>query len=317
MGKQKSRDGVTGVASDATGTPAMIDGAAAPASPASEGPTPVVVRPEAPVEEPALPPRIEVASIESPPVVPDVAAGGGPDVGPRPAERATAADEPRTASEQPPAAARSQGSRFALLAATLALAAGIGGMIGAIGAVSFMRAAPASAPTARPGLEEILALKENVVQARVELAAIKAGLETASRGTNAQLTKIAERIDRIERGQAEPAARISKAVDALERMAKAEAAKDQARDVTGSVTPMSATPPAQAAIAGAPGKPALVEGWVVRDVHRGTALLEGRMGLIEVDQGDVVPGLGRVEAIRKQDGRWVVLTSKGMIAPAR
>jgi hypothetical protein len=31
----------------------------------------------------------------------------------------------------------------------------------------------------------------------------------------------------------------------------------------------------------------------------------------------MVPGLGRVEAIRKQDGRWVVLTSKGLVMPAR
>mgnify|MGYP000034044705 CR=1 FL=1 len=42
---------------------------------------------------------------------------------------------------------------------------------------------------------------------------------------------------------------------------------------------------------------AAAQGWVVRDVHRGTALIEGRMGLIEVDQGDFVPGLGRVDAI--------------------
>ena len=29
----------------------------------------------------------------------------------------------------------------------------------------------------------------------------------------------------------------------------------------------------------------------------------------------MVPGLGRIEAIRKQDGRWVVVTSKGLILP--
>jgi hypothetical protein len=33
----------------------------------------------------------------------------------------------------------------------------------------------------------------------------------------------------------------------------------------------------------------------------------------EVYAGDAVPGLGRVDAIRKQDGRWVVVTSKGLI----
>jgi hypothetical protein len=30
-----------------------------------------------------------------------------------------------------------------------------------------------------------------------------------------------------------------------------------------------------------------------------------------------VPGLGRVDAIRKQDGRWIVVTSKGVISAAR
>jgi hypothetical protein len=56
---------------------------------------------------------------------------------------------------------------------------------------------------------------------------------------------------------------------------------------------------------------------VVRDVRRGTALIEGRMGLVEVEQGDVVPGLGRVDAIRRQDGRWVVVTARGLIMPPR
>ena len=49
----------------------------------------------------------------------------------------------------------------------------------------------------------------------------------------------------------------------------------------------------------------------------GTALIEGRMGIIEVEQGDLVPGLGRVDAIRKQDGRWVVVTSRGLITSGR
>jgi hypothetical protein len=38
------------------------------------------------------------------------------------------------------------------------------------------------------------------------------------------------------------------------------------------------------------------------------------MGIIEVDQGDIVPGLGRIDAIRKQtDGRWVVVTPRGLV----
>jgi hypothetical protein len=198
-------------------------------------------------------------------------------------------------------------SRFTLLAAALALAAALGAMIGALAAYGLARPANTAVAAGRTGLEDVQALKENVVQARVELAALKLSIDSANRNAAAQLTRISERIDRAERTQAEPAAKLAKAVDALERLSRGEAAP---KDVTGSVSP----PPAavnQATKSGA------IDGWVVRDVHRGTALIEGRMGLIEVDQGDVVPGLGRVDAIRRQDGRWVVVTSKGLIMPPR
>ena len=56
-----------------------------------------------------------------------------------------------------------------------------------------------------------------------------------------------------------------------------------------------------------------VEGWRLRDVANGGALIEGRGGIYEVYAGDPVPGLGRIDAIRRQDGRWVVITSKGLI----
>jgi hypothetical protein len=56
-----------------------------------------------------------------------------------------------------------------------------------------------------------------------------------------------------------------------------------------------------------------VEGWVLRDVANGVALIEGRQGIFEVYAGDPIPGLGRIDAIRKQDGHWVVVTSRGLI----
>ena len=46
---------------------------------------------------------------------------------------------------------------------------------------------------------------------------------------------------------------------------------------------------------------------------------EGRRLLLDLGRGpdgDALPdlaGVGRVDAIRKQDGRWVVVTSKGLI----
>ena len=57
----------------------------------------------------------------------------------------------------------------------------------------------------------------------------------------------------------------------------------------------------------------VVEGWVLRDVTDGLAVVQGRQGIYEVVPGDPLPGVGRVDAIRRQDGRWVVVTSRGLI----
>jgi hypothetical protein len=95
-------------------------------------------------------------------------------------------------------------------------------------------------------------------------------------------------------------------VETLERLSRAEGAASL-KDLTGSIAlsqPIAA-------------KPGGLEGWVLRDVHHGTAFIEGRAGVIEVEQGDLVPGLGHIDAIRKQDGRWVVVTSKGTITAPR
>ena len=240
--------------------------------------------------------KIELASIEAPHIAPEIDE-------PRPSVEESAAKAEADEIEPTVKSAVPHISRFTMLAASLALAAALGGMLGALTAYGLARpgAIPAAA-TGRTGLDEMRALKENVVQARVELAALKVGIESANRSASAQFTRIGELVERLERVQAEPAAKLNKAIEALDRLSRADAAA-QTREATGSIAPAS----------GAGGKPGIVEGWVVRDVQRGTALIEGRMGLVEVDQGDVVPGLGRVDAIRKQDGRWVVVTSKGLI----
>jgi hypothetical protein len=253
-------------------------------------------------------PKIALGSIEAPHIAPEIDEL-------KPASGEDAADVAAVdadAEDAPAERAAPYVSRFTLLAAALALAAAFGGMVGALAAYGLARPGPAPAVAAgRPGLEEIQALKENVLQARVDLAALKVSIDSGNRSASAQLTRIGERIDRIERTQAEPAAKLNKALEALDRLSRADAAA-QSKEVTGSVAPPS-PPGAGPNQLGKLG----VEGWVVRDVHRGTALIEGRMGIIEVDQGDVVPGLGRVDAIRKQDGRWVVVTSKGVILSAR
>jgi hypothetical protein len=85
--------------------------------------------------------------------------------------------------------------------------------------------------------------------------------------------------------------------------------------------PATGAPATAAALSAAPAVPdkpevsrlPTVEGWVLRDAAKGSALIESRRGLFEVFAGDNIPGVGRVDAIRKQDGRWVVITSKGLI----
>jgi hypothetical protein len=242
-------------------------------------------------------PPIALVSVEAPRIAPD-----SDEIKPPLGEEAMdrAADDPIP--EPPEKGATPRVSRFTLLAATLALAAALGGMVGAL--VAYGLARPGAAPAVAAGrtdLEELQALKENVVQARVELAALKVSLDSAARNANAQFTRIGERVDRLERTQGEPAAKLSKAIETLERLSRDAA---PSKEVTGSVAPL-------------PSRPGAVEGWVLRDARRGTALIEGRVGVIEVEQGDMVPGLGRVEAVRKQDGRWVVVTSKGLIMPPR
>ena len=46
-------------------------------------------------------------------------------------------------------------------------------------------------------------------------------------------------------------------------------------------------------------------------------MVEGRSGLYEVGPGSTLPGIGRVEAVKRQDGRWVVVTAKGLIVSGR
>jgi hypothetical protein len=219
------------------------------------------------------------------------------DINPAPLADEENAPEPR------PSVAPPRVNRFTMLAACLALAAALGGMLGALGAFALARPQPTSViAAAKFPSEEIQALKENVVQARVELAALKVSIDAGNRGATTQFTKLAERIERMERNAAEPAAKLNKAVENFERIARAENAA-ALKDVTGSIAP------AQPAASKSGG----LEGWVLREVHRGTAFLEGRGGVVEVEQGDLVPGLGRIDAIRKQDGRWVVVTSKGTL----
>ncbi len=152
-----------------------------------------------------------------------------------------------------------------------------------------------------------------------ELASIKANLEATNRLNGAQFTRLGEKLDRAERAQSEPSARIAKIAEMVERLER--------RPANASAAAAAAAPPppsaneATGSVAGgglAVGKSAIVEGWTLLDIYRGRALVEGRSGMVfEVGPGSNIPGLGRVENITRQDGRWIVVTPKGLIVSMR
>jgi hypothetical protein len=60
-------------------------------------------------------------------------------------------------------------------------------------------------------------------------------------------------------------------------------------------------------------RPTTIDGWVLREVVNGTAVLEGPDGLWRVKRGDTVPGAGQVVDIFAWGNRMIVATDKGLI----
>jgi hypothetical protein len=61
-------------------------------------------------------------------------------------------------------------------------------------------------------------------------------------------------------------------------------------------------------------RPTTIEGWTIRQVNGGTAVLEGPNGIWKARQGDAVPGVGKIESIVRWGNRWIVATSRGLIS---
>jgi hypothetical protein len=220
-------------------------------------------------------------------------------------------------------------ARFGLLAACIAIAASFGAVAGSLSVAKLgpMFAPPPPAPVVQAPVKdealaaEIKALRDTVTQLRTatrtlgeNFAALKGSTTTANASQNQQIAKLSESMERVEKAEQRRAAAPTTTTTA----AVAASRQAAASDITGSVTakPQStlapgpgATPEAQAAAL----RPSVVQGWVLRRVYDGAALIEGRDGIIEVEPGDVAPGLGRIEAIKRQDGRWTVVTARGIV----
>jgi len=178
------------------------------------------------------------------------------------------------------------------------------------------------------------ALEAAIARIDADVQQLKSGLDHTSKTALNQFNKTSDRLEKIEKAQAEPNAKLAKLSEAVEKLRTASApapvvaaaapaavAPAAPKEVTGSVTPPAVAPaPAvqAAAIAATPPKPEVarlptVEGWTLTDIGYGGALIRNRRGTFEVYAGDHIPGLGRIDAIRKQDGHWVVVTEKGLV----
>ena len=229
--------------------------------------------------------KIEAPQIE-PPKIPRVDAYK-PTFRPRPVADAAAK----------PNASSTHRQRLALLAAAITVAATLGIAAGALAGAALTRQASEQPDTNN--------LRGVVAQLSSEIIALKAAIDASGKNANVQFAKIAERTERAEKAQAEPTAKLARLAEAIDRLEKKPAIIAAASDTTGSIVEKQEQ------------RPPVLEGWILRDIFNGRAMVEGRSGLYEIGPGSTLPGIGRVEAVKRQDGRWVVVTAKGLIVSGR
>jgi hypothetical protein len=195
------------------------------------------------------------------------------------------AEEPAT--EAAASATPAHSTRFLVLAASVAFAAAFGSFVGSVsgsGLAQFLYPA-----TPAGNAQNVNEAMRTMNRELAELQAIKANLDNAVRGTTSQIAKISDRLDRLDQRPA------------------------TAAETTGTI-PASAPAPAE------PAKivDRILPNWIVQDVQNGRALVESRYGgIFDVGAGSVLPGVGRVETVKRQDGQWIVITERGTITSGR
>ena len=184
--------------------------------------------------------------------------------------------------------------RYAMLAASVVIAAAVGVLAGATMTGGFSK--PASVDVA--GLEESKSAQQSIARLSKDVASLKASLEAANKSAHSQFAKISERL-----------------------------ARDSA-EITGAITPPQTVPPTSPAAAPlpparpapaaeAPRRPSVITDWTIRETRDGFVYVQGHGDVYQVVPGAPLPGIGPVEQIKRQDGRWVVVTPKGIIVSMR
>lgn len=210
--------------------------------------------------------------------------------------------------------------------ATLAVAAMLV-VCACTGVIAYLATQPAQSNFAAN--TEIRNLRETVAQLRKQMSGVSEnldGLRTAvdqsSKATNDRFGRFAENLDRIERVSSSSTAKLDKLAQAqVQTPAPAPAmVQSQPPSQQGSMVASVAPPEFTGSVSPSERAPAprkVIKGWSVRQAYEGIAILQGPNGVIEAVLGQQVPGLGRIEEIRNDNGRLVVETSGGVVYSSR
>ena len=208
---------------------------------------------------------------------------------------------------------RARHRRNAVLAVWVVVAGALGTIVGAVTSASINKPVPHIDVAA---VKERQALHKSIAHLSGEVAALKSSLATASRATHTQIAKINARL------AAPPKPDITGSI----RTAAATPTPTSPPPVLRSppatlpvvTTPIPAPrPAARIAATESPARLSVVPDWTIRSAREGAVLVDHHGELYQVVIGAVLPGLGPVEAIKRQDGRWMVVTPKGIIVSLR
>ena len=214
---------------------------------------------------------------------------------------AASASAPETDAAQAPAppprfVLKARHKRYALLAASVTFAAALGAVVGALASGGY--STPARPDVA--AIEQNKAMQQSIARLGKEVTTLKASLEQANKSAHIQIAKISERLEHA-------TAEVTGSISAPQTTAPV-------------LTPLPSPRPASRIAAvepPPPARPSVVAGWTIRDTRNGYVYVENHGELYQVVLGAPLPGLGPVQSVKRQDGRWMVLTPKGIIVSMR
>jgi len=206
---------------------------------------------------------------------------------------------------------RPRHKRAALLAASLTLAAALGSVVGAV-TTQHLAASPKPAVDTA-ALEERKALQQSLAHLSQQVATLKVNLDVATRTARREMDNAHSEVAKLSEKLAAAAADITGSVKPPQTVAVATPSPEPA------ATPLPQPRPVIAALAPppVPPRPPVVPDWTLRMARDGVALVEGHGAIYEAVLGAPLPGLGPVQTITREDGRWYVATPRGIIVSAR